>query len=881
MNVELTQTNDKRATEPWSQLPENVRRLLEEKGTFREYDAGAQLMAPGDLGELVRYMLSGHASVLLWENGLREISVDRLGPGDVFGEISFLTGRPAPSNSEVVADEDCRLVEIPAAQFAQVLGQSPELAFTVMRNLARKVARLERSVFASMQKKRALKSLISREHHIFPDYVIGDYVSRYVATRMGELAGSDKPVLIAGETGVGKEVLGHAIFKMSRHHKEVFILLDLLRAGPDNPFEAIESVGAGAEDDLTREQMRLFFGSRDISEDGPSDPVPGYVELSEEGTLLVRGVDQLTATVQEALLEAAATGTFRRPGGEKICTADFRLIATTELELSIVAPEKHPLINGLAERSVTIAPLRKRRREIPLLVDRYLALHCRELRKEMPGVPRETLRTLLNYSWPGNDLELSATLKRALLVAQDNVLRPSDIYFQVSRIEGEGKLDLLKFRPIANAIRSPLFPAILQSAVTPFFFILMALLFLGPQDPLKNPASLFSWALGWPALVGGAFLWARFWCTLCPMGTLGMLAKKILALEKPFPTFLKNHSELLVVAAVLFIIWLETATNMRNSPFNVGLLIGSMAVCAVLLSVYFERMSWCRYLCPLGNMTAVLAKTSILEMRADQNLCASQCKSPVCFFGTETREGCPYGQVAPTVHSNLDCKLCGTCVKNCPHGAISLNLRVPGQELLAMQRASAATAFLVLSMLGGLVSEMVNETPVYAGLTADVPLPTIVRFTITFAAIVLAVNVLVALAAALSHRLYHDTFQENYARFGMALLPLTLASFLAFHTYYLINLGVQLPILVSQNLDLAIFRQLIIKVPPETTFLLQQILVWAGMVWSLLVIYRLGRGGQATFSGALAGMMPHILVALALTMIVLSAIEGCFYGHPI
>ena len=81
-------------------------------------------------------------------------------------------------------------------------------------------------------------------------------------------------------------------------------------------------------------------------------------------------------------------------------------------------------------------------------------------------------------------------------------------------------------------MRSPLFPAIFQSAATPFFFILLVLLFLGPADPMKNPAALFSWAVGWPTLIIGAFVWARFWCSLCPIGTLSKLAKKIIALEK-------------------------------------------------------------------------------------------------------------------------------------------------------------------------------------------------------------------------------------------------------------------------------------------------------------------------------------------------------------
>lgn len=862
----------------WDNLPERARGLFQEKGNLVEFDPGEQMMAPGDPGNQVRLILTGRAGVFLREDGFREISVDTLGPGDVYGEISFLTGQAAPLNAELVAEERCRVLEIPADVFGTILKDTPDLSLTLMRNLARKIARLERSVFSSKQKKRALKSLISREQHIFPDYVIGDYVRKHVSVAMEKLAASDEAVLIVGETGVGKEVLAHAVYRMSSRFKEVFLLLDLLRTGPENPFETMRPESPDHQADPTQEQMRLFFGFKEIQPDGSVDISPGYVELTEDGTLLVRGVEHLTAAMQQALLDAATTGMFRRPGDDRERTCSFRLLATSELDLTEISSERHPLIHGLRDHALRIPPLRKRRREIPTLVNHYLARHCKELHKEVPTVPRDTLKTLLSYAWPGNDLELSATLKRAMLTAQDSVLRPNDIYFRLTRVEGEGKLDLLKFRPVRQAMLSPLFPAVLQSAVTPFFFILLALLFLGPSDPLKNPASLFSWALGWPALVGGAFVWARFWCTLCPMGTIGHLAKRLVALERPFPNFLKNRSDLLVAAAVLFIIWLETATDMRNSPFSVGVLLLVITLCSVFVSIVFERQSWCRYLCPLGGMTGVMARASVVELRANQNVCASQCVSPSCYVGSDTLEGCPLGQVVPTVQSNLDCKLCGNCVKNCPHGAINLNLRIPGVELLAMQRTNAGTAFLVISMLGGLISELVRKTLWYDVLTAGIPLPQWGRFTGAFLVVVAGVNAVAAVAAVISQRIYGDRFQENYARFGMALLPLTMTSFLAYHVYYLINLGVQLPILVSQNFDLALFRQLIITVSPEVTHLCQQVLVGVGLVWSLLIMYRLGRASAEGPVSGVAGMVPHAALTIGMAAVVLLAVKESFYG---
>lgn len=864
--------------EALERLPEELRRVLLDVGEMREYGAGETVMAPGDMGDRIGFILAGEASVLLREGHEAEIPVHSLHPGDIYGEISFLTGRPSPSDSELIADEPCRVIELSSDTFEQILKENPDITLSLMRNLARKVMQLDRSVFRSKLRKRALQSLISSEEHVFPDYVIGEYVNKNLAERVGELAHSEGPILIRGEPGVGKEVLAHAIFKMSRQYSEVFLLLDLLRNTNGTP---VWGDDVTSEEDLahiTEEQMRILFGVEQPGGNGSVKRTPGYVELTEDGTLLVRGIEHLTPHTQRALLEAVRTGRFYRNGGDAAVGAHIRLIATTEIDASEIAQETHPLIHGLMDRSIRIPPLRQRRREIPGLVEHYVSKYSRELRRQLRELPKETLKALVNHTWPGNDMELSATLKRAILVSEGGVLRPSDVYFDLKRVEGTGKLDLLRFKPVRQALVSPLFPAVLQSAVTPFFFILLAFLFLGPQDLNANPAALFAWAVGWPVLIIGAFVWSRFWCSLCPIGTLSKLAKKIVSFERPFPTFLKNHSDFVIAGAVLGIIWFETATDIRNSPMNLALLLALMLVSATAAAIYFERQSWCLYLCGLGGMIGLLSKASMVELRADRNVCISQCSSNECLLGTGDHEGCPFGQSGPKLHSNRLCKLCGICLKNCRHGAWNLNLRIPGRELWEIRHTNVGTAFLVLGMMGGLLSEMFGKTSIYETVTAFLPLPEIGRFTVFFLVVLVAVNLLLCIATALSYRVYGDTFQENYSRYGLSLLPLALAAFMSFHLYYLVNLGVQLPILAGERFDFELFRKLVITVPEAWTHALQQLVVWVGLLWSLNVIYRLGRASHERLSTALLGILPHAAAALLLALLFLKAISYHFYS---
>ncbi|MEW6113649.1 MAG: DNA-binding protein, partial [Thermodesulfobacteriota bacterium] len=92
-------------------------------------------------------------------------------------------------------------------------------------------------------------------------------------------------------------------------------------------------------------------------------------------------------------------------------------------------------------------------------------------------------------------------------------------------------------------------------------------------------------------------------------------------------------------------------------------------------------------------------------------------------------------------------------------------------------------------------------------------------------------------------------------------------------------LGVQLPILVSRMFDLEILKPLIITVPPEVTRTIQQTMIWLGLAWTLMVIYRLGRASAERFSTALAGVIPHTILALALAVVASRVMDLFFYGR--
>jgi ferredoxin len=277
-------------------------------------------------------------------------------------------------------------------------------------------------------------------------------------------------------------------------------------------------------------------------------------------------------------------------------------------------------------------------------------------------------------------------------------------------------------------------------------------------------------------------------------------------------------------------------------------------------------------------MMGVLAKVSPFELRADRNVCASQCSSNECFVGTAKNEGCPFGQMAPSLRSNRFCKLCGNCVKNCPHSAINLNLRIPGREIWEMRQVGTVTSFLVISMLGGLLSELMEPSSLYDQFCSLFPnSPGIFVFTVFFAVVILCVNGLVLLATVASSQFSGETTKENFARYGLTLLPLVLTGFMAFHLYYLINLGVYFPIVLWQTFHFSIFERMVITVSPSWTFFLQQVFVLVGALGTIVIQYRLSRAKNSSLSEHLAEVSPHVVTAIILTATLLYSIQLFFY----
>src|SRR4030095_7583823 len=226
---------------------------------------------------------------------------------------------------------------------------------------------------------------------------------------IGRVAGSDVTVLLRGESGTGKELVASAIHHYSR------------RAG--RPFVAVSCAAIPA----TLLQAEMFGHERAAFTDAKERRL-GKLELAHGGTLYLDEIGDMPVELQTKLLRALQERTIERLGGQDSIRVDVRVLAATNRDLEALMKDgrfREDLYYRLNVVTVSLPSLRERRRDIPLLVEHFLAKYAAELGER--GVAPEALDRLVGYDWPGNVRELENVIQRAMVMATTGVILPEHL----------------------------------------------------------------------------------------------------------------------------------------------------------------------------------------------------------------------------------------------------------------------------------------------------------------------------------------------------------------------------------------------------------------------------------------------------------------------
>ena len=239
--------------------------------------------------------------------------------------------------------------------------------------------------------------------------LIGDSASMTMVKRLGERAArSSIPILITGESGVGKEVIARAVHGSSERAGKPFVAVNC-GAIPENLVESI------------------LFGHEKGSFTGATDKHLGKFQEANGGTLFLDEVGELPLDIQVKLLRALQESEIDAIGSKRSIKVDVRIVSATNRDLSQAVKEgrfREDLFYRLNVISIDLPPLRQRREDIPLLVQHFLHKYSEENERPRRRITTEALRPLVSYSWPGNVRELENTIERAVVLSSDSDIGP-------------------------------------------------------------------------------------------------------------------------------------------------------------------------------------------------------------------------------------------------------------------------------------------------------------------------------------------------------------------------------------------------------------------------------------------------------------------------
>jgi PAS domain S-box-containing protein len=242
---------------------------------------------------------------------------------------------------------------------------------------------------------------------MFEEIVGSSAALQTVLNSIVKVAPTDSTVLITGETGTGKELVARAIHKRSQRSGQAFISVNC----------------ASIPSSLIASEL---FGHEKGAFTGAVQRRQGRFELAHSGTIFLDEVGDLPAETQVTLLRVLQERQFERVGGNRVLTTDVRVIAATNRDLkeAIAAGTfRSDLFYRLNVFPIEVPPLRKRKEDIPMLVEYFVKRYAEKAGKQIRQIDTNTLELCQSYSWPGNIRELQNIVERSVILSSSATFR--------------------------------------------------------------------------------------------------------------------------------------------------------------------------------------------------------------------------------------------------------------------------------------------------------------------------------------------------------------------------------------------------------------------------------------------------------------------------
>lgn len=278
--------------------------------------------------------------------------------------------------------------------------------------------------------------------------LLGDSIQiKEINETIKQVAPTDVSVLITGESGSGKEVVANSIHQFSKRSDKPFIVVNC---------------GAIPEGIIESE----LFGHQRGAFTGAVEDRRGYFELADKGTIFLDEIGEMPLGTQVKFLRVLETGEFMRVGGNKNVKVDVRVVAATNKDLSEEVLNKNfreDLFYRLRSINIYIPPLRERKSDIKILLDKFIEEYIRTNNIRFKGFDENAMDFLLNYNWPGNARELKNFCESIAILYPDKIITLNEVKKQLQVEAPQNRsLPILFNKPRESVEKDFIFRALLE-----------------------------------------------------------------------------------------------------------------------------------------------------------------------------------------------------------------------------------------------------------------------------------------------------------------------------------------------------------------------------------------------------------------------------------
>jgi len=271
-----------------------------------------------------------------------------------------------------------------------------------------------------------------------PDVIVGQSkLMKKVEELVRKVGPTDTTVLISGESGTGKELVARAIHRHSSRR--------------DKPFVAVDC-GSLVENLFESE----LFGHVKGSFTGATATKYGRFELANGGTLFFDEIGNISINIQTKLLRVLQEREVTKVGSSQVIKVDVRIVAATnkDLQKAVKAETfREELFYRLSVVPITLPALRERRDDISLLATHFLSKYNKKRRKNIRAISERAMEALVEYDWPGNVRELENAIERAVVLAENDVVKPSDLLYYGLTVERSLRSDVSEAQRLIDVER--------------------------------------------------------------------------------------------------------------------------------------------------------------------------------------------------------------------------------------------------------------------------------------------------------------------------------------------------------------------------------------------------------------------------------------------